>query len=210
MLWTRLPSPGNPDGSYAYLCSFSTEPHWRRHGLARAVLTALLEELDARGVARVELHASPDGEPLYAAAGSPPPPDASSRCGWPGRSGPLAYHPATMEIVGRGQKVFDHPAVTGRWQLLSGPDDVLALMDAGGGEGVVAVVRDAGATFLAPLYHELTGVVCTSGTLRSHIGIVAREFHLPCVVGAAFPDGEPADGATVELDCSGDEGLIRA
>ena len=115
-----------------------------------------------------------------------------------------------METVGTGEKVFDHPPVTGRWQLLSGPDDVLALMDAGGGEGVVAVVRDAGATFLAPLYHELTGVVCTSGTLRSHIGIVSREFHLPCVVGAAFPGGEPADGTAVELDCSGDPGVIRA
>ena len=115
-----------------------------------------------------------------------------------------------MEIVGKGAKVFDHPPVRGTWRLLSGPDDVLALMDSGGGEGVVAVVRDAGATFLAPLYHELTGVVCTSGTPRSHIGIVSREFHLPCIVGAAFPAGEPADGSSVELDCAGADGLIRA
>ena len=39
---------------------------------------------------------------------------------------------------------------------MEGPDDVLALMDTGA-EGVVALVRDAGATFLAPIYHELTG-----------------------------------------------------
>ena len=63
-----------------------------------------------------------------------------------------------------------------------------------GAEGVVALVRDAGATFLAPIYHELTAVVCTSGTVRVHIGIVSREFQIPCVMGVPFADGEPADG----------------
>jgi signal transduction protein with GAF and PtsI domain len=92
---------------------------------------------------------------------------------------------------------------------MEGPDDVIELMDSGA-EGVVALVRDAGATFLAPLYHELTAVVCTSGTPRSHIGIVSREFQVPCVMGTAFPDGEPADGDTVEVDCSGADGVVRA
>ena len=107
-----------------------------------------------------------------------------------------------------GDKVFDHAPVRGSWRHLSGPDDVLALMDTGA-EGVIALVRDAGATFLAPLYHELTGIVCTSGTVRSHIGIVSREFQVPCVMGAAFPDGEPADGDDIELDCSGERGVVR-
>lgn len=110
--------------------------------------------------------------------------------------------------MGSGEKVFDHAAVRGRWQALEGPDDVLALMDTGA-EGIVALVRDAGATFLAPVYHELTAVVCTSGTVRSHIGIVSREFQIPCVMGATFPGGEPADGADVEVDCSGEVGVIR-
>ena len=115
-----------------------------------------------------------------------------------------------MREVGTGVKVFDHPPVQGRWHALEGPDDVLGLMDTGA-DGVIALVRDAGATFLAPLYHELAGVVCTSGTVRSHIGIVSREFQIPCVVGAAFPDGEPADGDEVEVDCSGSggAGVIR-
>ena len=86
--------------------------------------------------------------------------------------------------------MFDAAPVRGRWKPLEGPDDVLELMDTGA-EGVIALVRDAGATFLAPIYHELTGVVCTSGTLRSHIGIVSREFQVPCVMGCAFADGEP-------------------
>jgi signal transduction protein with GAF and PtsI domain len=113
-----------------------------------------------------------------------------------------------METIGRGTKVFDAGPVRGRFLPIETPDDVIALMDTGA-DGVVALVRDAGATFLAPIYHELTAVVCTSGTPRSHIGIVSREFQVPCVMAAAFVDGEPAPGTEVEVDCSGPEGVIR-
>ena len=113
-----------------------------------------------------------------------------------------------MEVVGRGIKVFDHAPVRGRWKALDGPDDVLALMDAGA-DGVVALVREAGATFLAPIYHELAAVVCTNGTPSSHIGIVSREFHVPCVMATVF-DREPSDDREVEVDCSGEDGVVRA
>ena len=117
--------------------------------------------------------------------------------------------PHTVQEVGRGEKVFDHEPVTGTCRHLESPDDVLALLDTGA-EGVVALVRDAGATFLSPIFHELTGVVCTSGTRRSHIGIVSREFQVPCVMGCAFSGAEPVAGTEVELDCSGDEAVVRA
>ena len=113
-----------------------------------------------------------------------------------------------MRELAVGDKVFDAAAVRGRWLLLQGPDDVLALMETGA-DGVVAAVRDAGATFLAPVYHELTAIVCTGGTPRSHIGIVSREFQVPCVTGAVFPEGLPADGDEVEVDCSGKSGVVR-
>jgi signal transduction protein with GAF and PtsI domain len=113
-----------------------------------------------------------------------------------------------MQELGRGAKVFDAAPVRGRFLPMEGPDDVLELMDTGA-EGVVALVRDAGATFLAPIYHELTAIICTSGTVRSHIGIVSREFQLPCAMAVAFGDGEPADGSAIELDCSGEEGIVR-
>lgn len=104
--------------------------------------------------------------------------------------------------------MFDAVAVRGSFRAIESPDDVLALMDSGA-EGVVALVRDAGATFLAPIYHELTAVICTGGTPRSHIGIVSREFQVPCVMACAFDDGEPANGAEVEVDCSGEQGIVR-
>src|SRR5437879_12977723 len=108
-------------------------------------------------------------------------------------------HSGPMKEVGRGAKVFDHGPVRGRWVPMNGPDDVLALMDTSA-DGVVALVRDAGATFLAPLYHELTAVVCTGGTPRSHIGIVSREFQVPCVMGVAFAGPEPGRASGVEVD----------
>ena len=113
-----------------------------------------------------------------------------------------------MQEIGRGAKVFDAAPVRGRFLPMEGPDDVLALMDSGA-DGVVALVRDAGATFLAPIYHELTAIICTSGTPRSHIGIVSREFQVPCVMGCRFEGEEPAAEAEVELDCSADEAIVR-
>jgi signal transduction protein with GAF and PtsI domain len=114
-----------------------------------------------------------------------------------------------MQEIARGTKVFDHPPVRGQWRLLLGPSDVLELMDTSAA-GVVAVVRDAGATFLAPLYDELTAIVCSGGTPRSHIGIVSREFQVPCIMGAVFATSEPADGTEVEVDCAGVDGVLRA
>ena len=113
-----------------------------------------------------------------------------------------------MHEIGRGAKVFDAPPVRGRFLPMEGPDDVLGLMDTGA-EGVVALVRDAGATFLAPIYHELTAIICTSGTVRSHIGIVSREFQVPCVMACTFAADEPTPGVEVELDCSGAEAVVR-
>ena len=103
--------------------------------------------------------------------------------------------------------MFEAAPVRGAWRRLSSPDDVLALMDSSA-DGVVACVADAGATFLAPIFDELTAVVCLSGTPLSHIGIVSREYQVPCVM-ATVLIAEPVDGDEVEVDCSGGSGVIR-
>jgi signal transduction protein with GAF and PtsI domain len=77
-----------------------------------------------------------------------------------------------------------------------------------GADGVIAVVADAGATFLAPIFEDLTAVVCRAGTPLSHIGIVSHQYEVPCVMKAELTQ-EPATGATVEVDCSGAEGVVR-
>lgn len=103
--------------------------------------------------------------------------------------------------------MFEAAPVRGAWRRLSSPDDVLELMD-GTAEGIVACVADAGATFLAPIFDELTAVVCLSGTPQSHIGIVSREYRVPCVMATSL-EVEPRPDDEVEVDCSGARGIIR-
>ena len=46
-------------------------------------------------------------------------------------------------------------------------------------------------------------MVCAGGTIRSHIGIISREFQVPGVIGAQIDD-EPDAGTEVELSSSGE------
>ncbi len=66
----RLPNPWRPgDSRVGYVQWMSTVPDFRRRGLGRAVLRALLVWYEEEGVGVVELHATPDGAPLYGAEG---------------------------------------------------------------------------------------------------------------------------------------------
>ena len=53
-----------------------------------------------------------------------------------------------MEEIGQGQKTFEYSSTKGIWQRLEGPEDVLAYLENDNAAGVIAVIRDAGATFL--------------------------------------------------------------
>jgi len=66
---TRLPGPGVPTARYGYVQWMATDPMYRRRGHARAVFEALLDWLREHGVHNVELHATPEGEPLYRSYG---------------------------------------------------------------------------------------------------------------------------------------------
>ncbi len=61
----RLPNPAHASSRVGYIQWMSTEPDFRRRGLGRAVLRALLGWFESEGVDNVELHASPQGGPLY-------------------------------------------------------------------------------------------------------------------------------------------------
>ena len=49
-----------------------THPEWRRQGVARALMTTLMNWATAKGFDRVVLHASDAGRPLYASLGFVP------------------------------------------------------------------------------------------------------------------------------------------
>jgi predicted acetyltransferase len=58
-------SPSNPAGLVGYVQWVATDAGFRRRGLCGRVMTSLLSWYDDRGVGVVELHATPDGEPVY-------------------------------------------------------------------------------------------------------------------------------------------------
>ena len=110
-----------------------------------------------------------------------------------------------MQETGRGTKAFDHPPVRGRaWSLVRAEDLARVPADV---PAVVAVVKDPGAVWLRSLGDRLAAVVCTTGTPRSHVGILAAAMGVPCIVDATV---SVDDGTEVEVDCSGDDGVVRA
>lgn len=65
----HLPSPHQLDGRRGHIASMSTEPGHRGAGHGRTVLTALMGWFDELGILRIDLRATPDGLPMYQAAG---------------------------------------------------------------------------------------------------------------------------------------------
>lgn len=67
-----LPRPDGKPSMLAYVHSVYTEPDYRRLGLARRILTAMIAECRARGLPRLSLHASDQGRGLYEQLGFTP------------------------------------------------------------------------------------------------------------------------------------------
>ncbi|MFE9837727.1 GNAT family N-acetyltransferase [Streptomyces sp. NPDC005551] len=73
----RLPGPHLRNGRIGHVIGVVTDPAYRRRGHSRAIMRGLLDWFREREVARVDLYASPDGEPLYRALGFTDHPDPS-------------------------------------------------------------------------------------------------------------------------------------
>lgn len=65
----RLPNPRLANGRLGHVFGVVTDPGYRRRGHSRAIMTGLLAWFQECGVARVDLHASREGEPLYRSLG---------------------------------------------------------------------------------------------------------------------------------------------
>lgn len=75
---------------------------------------------------------------------------------------------------------------------------VLQWLSDGVPENTVAVIDDSGGTLTAPILEQFKGVICAGGTVRSHLGILTREYGIPCVMNAKV-DGI-MEGDTVEVE----------
>jgi GNAT superfamily N-acetyltransferase len=64
--------PSNADPRRAYIANVYTSSDYRRNGIARRIMQAIVDWCRAEGFKRVALHASPFGRPLYESLGFEP------------------------------------------------------------------------------------------------------------------------------------------
>lgn len=125
---------------------------------------------------------------------------------------------STETLIGSGINVFtSDTAVVGRIRFLDSPDEVLEFIDGDDVEETIVISRGGTTTFMSPaLMSGVAGLITLQGAPESHLGILSREFSIPCVMSTAFTEGIqtsrgetiPADGSRVRLDVSGDKGQI--
>lgn len=102
-------------------------------------------------------------------------------------------------IVGTGDNVFKAPAdVTGIARYVSDVEKVMEMLTGGVPENTVAIIDDSGGTLTAPILGDFTAVVCMGGTVRSHLGILTREYNVPCLMNATLDGLADGDEVTVE------------
>jgi phosphohistidine swiveling domain-containing protein len=96
--------------------------------------------------------------------------------------------------IGDGDNVFRTDDVTGNVLVIRKVADVNRLIDDGVPEGTIAVIDDSGGTLTAPLLPDFEAVICLAGTVRSHLGILGREFGVPTLMASRLSrpliDGE--------------------
>ncbi|MGW0731437.1 GNAT family N-acetyltransferase [Streptomyces sp. NPDC002851] len=73
----RLPGPHLRNGRIGEVIGVVTDPAYRRRGYSRGIMRGLLDWFRERDVARVDLHASAESEPLYRDLGFDNHPDPS-------------------------------------------------------------------------------------------------------------------------------------
>ena len=102
-------------------------------------------------------------------------------------------------VVGTGDNVFRAKAdVTGTARFIGTVDVVMDMLLNGVPEGTIAVIDDSGGTLTAPVLEGFTGVVCMGGTIRSHLGILTREYNIPCLMAAQLDGLSEGDTVLVE------------
>ncbi|HET7443246.1 MAG TPA: PEP-utilizing enzyme [Solirubrobacterales bacterium] len=101
-------------------------------------------------------------------------------------------------IVGTGDNVFKAADITGTARYISDVEKVMEMLTSGVPENTVAIIDDSGGTLTAPILGDFKAVVCMGGTVRSHLGILTREYNVPCLMNATLDGLTDGDEVTVE------------
>jgi GNAT superfamily N-acetyltransferase len=70
--WPAAARDQKPQSRRAYILNIYTEPEYRGRGIARQIMTAIIDWCRAEGLETVSLHASSMGRPLYESMGFEP------------------------------------------------------------------------------------------------------------------------------------------
>ncbi|WP_068086796.1 PEP-utilizing enzyme [Novosphingobium rosa] len=104
-------------------------------------------------------------------------------------------------LCGQGDNVVRHNAnITGTARYIRSNERVLAWLADGVPAGTIAIIDDSGGTLTAPILEQFAGVLCAGGTVRSHLGILSREYGIPCFMNSKLSG--IADGDTVCMEAS--------
>jgi phosphohistidine swiveling domain-containing protein len=104
-------------------------------------------------------------------------------------------------LRGVGDNVVRHAAnLVGTARYIRSNEQVLALLTDGVPAETIAVIDDSGGTLTAPIIERFAGVICAGGTVRSHLGILTREYNIPCLMNAKVAGIK--DGERVEIEVS--------
>jgi PEP-utilizing family enzyme len=101
-------------------------------------------------------------------------------------------------IVGHGDNVFKATDVAGTARYISDVEKVMEMLTGGVPENTVAIIDDSGGTLTAPILGDFKAVVCMGGTVRSHLGILTREYNVPCLMNATLDGLKDGDEVSVE------------
>ena len=125
---------------------------------------------------------------------------------------------STETLIGSGINVFASDArVMGKIRFLDSPDEVLDFIEGPDVTQTIVISRGGTTTFMSPaLVAGVAGLITLQGAPESHLGILSREFSIPCVMSTNFTHGIqtargetiPADSSIVRLDITRDKGEV--
>lgn len=105
------------------------------------------------------------------------------------------------EQRGVGDNVVRFPAnVGGVARYIRTNARVLEYLTDGVPPDTIAVIDDSGGTLTAPIIEQFAGVICAGGSVRSHLGILSREYGIPCLMNARVSGIR--DGDRVEIEAT--------
>lgn len=102
---------------------------------------------------------------------------------------------------GQGDNVVRHKAnVQGIARYVRTNERVMQYLSDGVPPGTIAIIDDSGGTLTAPILEEFAGILCAGGSVRSHLGILSREYNIPCFMNSKL--NGIRDGDRIEMEAT--------